>query len=237
MLFRLVQVLALVSISVCTVPLARRQMPEGLSCSTIELTDKLATFPQNPSLCSSAATNFAAIPADQYLERQDDVLAALRQICSEECLPHVVGLVDLCYPAFREPLGIACASNSQIQCWQGPAVNNGTGVLGSCAPVLQGQRCEESCQQAITDIRRDLGCCVNNIFNTTVFSLEELQVASPQLWEACGVAQVPFCPVPEIFDTVVETTTAVATTAASAPRQLGSVALVMLIIWVSSLFY
>lgn len=56
-------------------------------------------------------------------------------------------------------------------------------------------------------IRSTLGCCVNNVFNTSVFGsvLEGLQVANGRLWDTCGVNRTYFCPLPTVFD-IAETT-------------------------------
>ncbi len=205
--------------------ITKRQLPTGLTCDLTTLSNLLASFPvdemSGQSVCRESATGFALIEPEDYVERQDDVFRFLREICDPDCLPYVVDLVDACYKSSRMSLAQACASNGNgnIQCWQGPILNNGTEVAFNCFSTTNlGQQCTEDCRSSINTIRSTLGCCVNNVFNTTVFGSElaQLQVASGQLWDACGVERVDFCPQPDAFRTV--TTDAVDATTDAASR-------------------
>lgn len=197
--------LALLCVSACTsasVPsIFRRQLPVGLTCGASDLSTGLAGL---PTTCRESLTAFVAIRPEQYVTRQAEVFQAIQVICSSECLPPVVDLVDICLPPYRTSLGQACASNGLFQCWQGPIINNGTDVNIDCYDTLtSNDTCPEECQDSIMTIRDDLGCCVNNVFNTTVFgpALAQLRVANGTLWDACGVDRVLFCPVPEVLST------------------------------------
>lgn len=192
MLFRLVQVLALVSISVCTASLVRRQIPDGLSCSLLQLSVQLATVPDtemNP--CRSTITNFVQIPTDEYVERQDEVLTALQRICNEECLPHVLNLVDICYPSFRETLRLACATTTTA------AVEAST-TIGTTNTI------DATNMDATSTID-----ATNTVDTTNTID-----------------------PINTMDST--NATTSADALQGGAPRQLGSVAVVMLIVWVSS---
>ncbi len=186
--------------------ITKRQLPTGLTCNLTTFSNSLASFPvdemSGQSVCRESTTGFALINPEDYVERQDDVFRFLREICDPDCLPYVVDLVDVCYKSFRMPLAQACASNGNIQCWRGPILNDGTEVAFNCYnTTVLGQQCTEDCQSSINTIRSTLSCCVNNVFNTTVFGSElaQLQVASGQLWDACGVERINFCPQPDEF--------------------------------------
>lgn len=226
MAFRFVLQIALVS--VCSATLYRRQLPD-LSCSAPELLVKLESFPvdemSGESSCKQAALNFTQIDPEEYIERRGEVFAALEEICSDDCLPYVLDLVDSCLPAFRTSLGQACASNGRFACWQGPIYNNGTGVPINCLATLRGvEACSDYCREAIVDVRDSLECCVNNVFNTTVFGtgLSMLQVANGRLWDACRVERLSFCPLPESFSTE----SSMLDPTGGAPRLAGSVVII-----------
>ena len=180
------------------------------------------------SWCKDSTLSFTQISPDEYVERSSEVFAALNDICDEECLPYVVRLVDACYSSFRSSLELACSRNDVYQCWYGPVVNNGTGVFYDCYPTLvEGQPCSDYCRYSVEEIRTQLGCCVNNVFNTSAFGndLRSLQVANDNLWGACGVERVPFCDLPEVFATPSPTE--------GAPKLGAAMAIVLLLAFVS----
>lgn len=187
----------------------KRQLPAGLTCSPADLTVKLESFPLDAAtgepLCKRSTVGFTLISPEDYVDQQDEVFQHLQQICSEDCLPSVVDLVDDCFPSFRTPLGLACASNGIFPCWEGPVRNNGSTLASYCLPIVESNfaSCPENCKRSIEEIRASHGCCVNNVFNTSVFGtvLEQLQVANGQLWDVCEVDRVSFCSLPEVFVT------------------------------------
>ena len=181
----------------------KRQLSPGLACDLDVFTPLLENLPEDNG-CKPFTLAFSQINPEDYVERQEEVFGALQVICGGQCLPFVVDLVDACFPSFQVALRQACASNGVFQCWQGPIVNNGTGVAFDCMDSVLSGQCSENCQSSIADIRTTLGCCVNNVFNTTtVFGrdLAMLQVANGQLWDSCGVDRINFCPLPNAFIT------------------------------------
>lgn len=201
------QVLLFVLLSLCSVVCSANIFPrqlDAVECPLQDFTDLLEGF---PTPCRTALSGFISISPEEYVERQEEVYDALGQMCQEGCLSFVADLVVSCVPSFRIPLAQACGSNGRFQCWQGPILNNGTGVNAACYPDLLGglldDACSDMCRDSIVDIRGSHGCCVNNVFNTTVFGsqLAELDVANGALWDACGVERLAFCPMPEAFGT------------------------------------
>lgn len=181
--------------------ITKRQLPET-GCSLTELTEKLQGFEEG---CRSSTVGFTLIDPEDYVERQEEVFAALQVVCSPDCFVSVSDLVLACYPSFRIPLGQACGSNGAIPCWQGPIINNGTELALNCESTISSnfETCSDDCQESITEIRSTLGCCVNNVFNTTVFGSElaDLQVANGRLWDVCDIERIDFCPLPDAFVT------------------------------------
>lgn len=180
----------------------------SLNCSLSVFTKKLEGFPTDPvtgeHTCRGSTVNFTQISPQDYVARKEEVFALLSNICEDNCLPSVVDMVDTCLPTYRTSLGRACADNGIYPCWQAPIANNGTGVAAVCYPLVASNfagSCTTECKAALTDIRSTQGCCVNNVFNTTVFGpqLAQLQVANGQLWDFCSVPRVSFCPLPSAF--------------------------------------
>ena len=65
-------------------------------------------------------------------------------------------------------------------------------VITNCSNFTTTQSCPgSSCTIAIEQFRDSSGCCVNNIFNT---SLRAGLPTSIALWDACGVSSPGFCP-------------------------------------------
>jgi len=50
--------------------------------------------------------------------------------------------------------------------------------------------CTEACRTAVVSFRENLGCCVNNLFNTSLYSS---YATSYELWSMCGVETVGVC--------------------------------------------
>lgn len=177
----------------------RQLLPEA--CELPELLAKLEEFePQ----CRESSITFTTIDPEDYVERQEEVYTALGVICNQSCLPSVADLVLSCFPSFRDSLALACGFNGRFACWQGPILNNGTDVAFNCYPTaVEGAPCSDDCRDSINEIRDTLGCCVNNVYNTTIFGsdLANLQVANGQLWDACNIDRLDFCPFPDAFVT------------------------------------
>ncbi len=205
-----VLVLVALTCSCVSATVLKKRQLDSLNCSYPVLTEVLASFPldeptSGESICRESTVNFTVIPSTEYVTRQAEVFRLLSVMCADECLPSVVNLVDKCAQSFRIPLGRACARNNDFQCWQGAIFNNGTGVFEDCSPFFYDDEtvCPEYCKESIEEIRASHDCCVNNVFNTTVFGAElaSLQVANGTLWDVCMVERIQFCPFPAAFDT------------------------------------
>jgi len=187
----------------------RRQLPTP-DCPLPEFTQKIEATPVDQAtgsrLCWYSALNFTQIPATSYVEEQERVFSLLQKICSDECLPSIADLVNSCFRAYQAPLTLACASSGTLQCWQLPVINTGEDASSACydnnnTVTTAATTCPQDCETELTELVSMGGCCVNNVFNTTVFGpeLQGLGVTRNGLWEMCGMAKIQFCPVPPAF--------------------------------------
>ena len=75
-------------------------------------------------------------------------------------------------------------------------VNDGSGapaaaqVQEKCVEAMD-RGCPLACQVALDDLRRQLGCCVNNLYNHEENSY--FGTTSPALWKTCSVQRPGFC--------------------------------------------
>ena len=78
-----------------------------------------------------------------------------------------------------------------------PAPNLFGAVITNCSSFLTTQPCPgSSCTTAIEQFRNNSGCCVNNIFNSSIVAAASPGAAlltSIALWDACGVSSPGFC--------------------------------------------
>ena len=150
-------------------------------------------------------TNFAT-----FLLRPVDPIHYVR-LCSEPCLPSVLehvrgcygvndGLAALyegaclfnqdgtmCYTATFNSLGMSSwQTDARAECY-----NNFTQFV---TPVLT-ETCSNECASALRQVRDELGCCLNAIYNNS-FVGEHLPFADYSLWSNCGLESPGFCAQP-----------------------------------------
>lgn len=68
--------------------------------------------------------------------------------------------------------------------------------------------CSNSCQEALWNFRKNVGCCVNNLYNTSAEPIFNDRTASNLLWTLCGVTPIRgFCKstldYKEVYDSMV----------------------------------
>ena len=192
--------LLLLFFSCASASIAKRQLSPG-ACELPEFSTLLEEMEPR---CRESALTFAFIDPEDYVERQEEVFASLSIMCDQSCILSVANLVVSCFPSFRDSLALACGDNGRFPCWRGPIINNGTDVAFQCYETVAGEApCPDYCRDSINEIRDTLGCCVNNVYNTTVFGsdLADLEVANSRLWDSCNINTLNFCPFPDAFTT------------------------------------
>ena len=185
-----------------------------LDCSPLVALEILRPVPD----CSPALTALGGIT--DYVANYGRVIELFQTICRADCFPTLYNFTLLCLRASAPALALACASNEQaVPCYAAVATNNGTEILTYCSAssVSSGSGsgmptqevsetptppvCSAECSGAIQRFRRDIGCCVNNAFNTTAFGLMSFGFADYTLWSSCGVPPLMFCPNPLMIPT------------------------------------
>ena len=173
-----------------------------------------------PSGCAPALTELGGI--QDYVANYGRVVELFQTICRTDCFPSLYNFTLLCRTASAPALILACAKNDRaVPCYAAVAANNGTEIFTYCyalfgssgsgmptqaAPGTPTSACSAQCAGAIQRFRSDIGCCVNNAFNTTAFGLDSFGFADYRLWSACSVAPLDFCPGPLVTPTVTDPT-------------------------------
>ena len=63
-------------------------------------------------------------------------------------------------------------------------------VIEHCIETVE-MECSVPCQVALDDFRRQVGCCLNNLYNNEENAY--FSTTSPALWKTCGVKRPAFC--------------------------------------------
>ena len=199
-------VIVLLAVETILTTTSERHKRQLLGYSDLVLQEKIDSTPADPKtkgkLCWERTSNFIRINPLEYAQRQEQVFRLLSTICSDLCLPSIADLVNACFQTYQEHLSLACGSNGQIQCWQLPRNNTGESVATACYEHNETAACPEDCKDELMNLVELGGCCVNNVFNTSIFGpqLEEFSVADNMLWETCDMDRVSFCPTPQALD-------------------------------------
>ena len=112
-------------------------------------------------------------------------------------------LVDI-YNECTYDANVASAARSLVQscsrdengrfCYQlGQNASNYTSSVTTNCPRLSNyseHQCTHSCRDALQNLKSNLGCCLNDLYNTTSPSSNFLNTG---LWSACGVNRPDFC--------------------------------------------
>ena len=148
---------------------------------------------QNP--CTTPSTlSYTPSGAVETSCTRTEVNARLATIpCSPAYLePRLDLAIDCGFPSNEEP-ALACEEDDDgVICF---AYTVNSSVLAILAQVdlncIEGaDTCTEACRTAVVSLRENVGCCVNNLFNT---SLYQIYVASYELWSLCEVETIEFC--------------------------------------------
>lgn len=95
-------------------------------------------------------------------------------------------------PQLQHAVNICGVNSDDRYCFE--LVNDGNtlaaDVLGQCVQTTDNE-CAMSCQVALDNFRRELSCCMNNLYNdkdNAYFS-----TTSPALWKTCKIKRPSFC--------------------------------------------
>ena len=172
--------------------LKREDIQQFGECSLKQAQDIFVDYPEQ---CNSA---FSDLRAEIKSGSKDQLIyqGLYRELCSQECLRQIRTFSQECVaPQITDSILHACEHNpvSGDFCLIGVYKNNGTRAATKCKSAVATDQCSEKCRDSLTELREDLGCCVNALFNVTTYGLDKLHVADYKLWELCEVEEVEQC--------------------------------------------
>jgi hypothetical protein len=147
----------------CATPSTLSYTPSGAtvpSCTQNELDQKLSAVP-----CSS-----------EYIQPRLDLATDCRfsDLYNEEptlaCEEDDNGVI--CAERAFDPTAVSMFEQSALNCIEGA------------------ETCSDTCRASIVSLRDVLGCCLNNLYNNTFFSL---YATSYELWSMCDLETIEFC--------------------------------------------
>ena len=96
---------------------------------------------------------------------------------------------------YTEPFLHACDQNAITGdfCLAAHHKNDGAEAATDCYAAIATGRCFESCKTSLEKLQTDLGCCVNSLFNTSTYGMDQIGVAAHKLWSLCQVDELPQC--------------------------------------------
>lgn len=172
--------------------LKRKDVQQFGKCSLEETQDIFVDYPE---VCYSS---FSDLRTEIESKNQNRMTyqRLYTQLCSQECTGHIKTFSQVCEaPQFTDPILHACEQNtvSGDFCLTGVLKNNGMEAAVDCYSALAVGNCPESCKSALSQLKNDLGCCINSLFNVTTYGLDKLNVADYELWALCGIEEVQQC--------------------------------------------
>lgn len=177
-------------------------------CSTQEEQELRKAFEQECRETFDQATDFSNV--ETVLTRPANP-SHIVKLCSEPCLPSVLAHLRGCYGAHDGLAALyedACLFNQNgTMCYT--AVYNSLAVSLSWQVKARAEcyvnftmfnntmlteTCSDSCRDSLRQVRSELGCCLNAIYNNS-FVGEHLPFADYSLWSNCGLeSETPgFC--------------------------------------------
>ena len=174
------------------------------NCSEQQENDFRSTFIQECKDAYDQALNFtnvASILSPNPLPNPSHYV----KLCSEPCLPTVLEHLRACYGEEQEGLAVAiegaCHFNKKgTMCYT--ALYNSflkmpnwlETVMPECfvnftlydSDLKLTKKCSDSCRRGLHQVRSELGCCLNSIYNNS-FVGEHLPFANYSLWSNCGL--------------------------------------------------
>ena len=174
-------------------PLKRQTGTQQFGMCSLEETQDI--FVSYPGQCYSA---FASLKAATDSDSKDTAIfqQLYATLCTEECTQQIVTFTQVCEAQqYTDPFLHACDQNTDNgdYCLAASHKNDGAQAATECYTALATARCPDSCRASLEQLKTDLGCCVNSLFNTTTYGLDRLRVASHELWELCQVSNPPEC--------------------------------------------
>lgn len=175
--------------------LQRRQggFPQIGNCPGRDVDNFLAT--NVTQACSIALlTLFSSVTVDSNLATLNpDHVDLYITLCNANCGQKIVDFFVNCGRSVDFELSLCTMREDGMLCYEASvlAMNDTNRVATECLPVTSS--CSETCQTELQNFRRNLGCCVNSIYNSTGLAIQPRNVTTYALWSTC-MLQIPgFC--------------------------------------------
>ena len=168
-------------------------IPAYTTCITNGLQNFLANYPQD------CASEFAAVLSltSGGSFNQDAITAAYRLICQPRCGDPIIEFYNRCNAPrdLIDSVRGTCARNSAGRlCYEllGNLITDLTRVSTNCNSQFT-TVCSSDCQNALTTLGNNSGCCINVLNVTTITSISPFTSLQYSLWSGCGVNTPGFC--------------------------------------------
>ena len=184
---------------------------ELVECEASEYNEELQMIPldsgSSQSRCKQSIEELTKIYPDNFLTNKSLFLHIFHVICNTEgCFPLLSSLLKKCHTKLKPTLNLACATNGEFQCWSVLSFEDGKRAQELCYSTdISGEdTCSMACKNEIVRVADTSGCCFNNIFNSSLFGsqLLDLEIANGSLWDKCKVDRLNYCSFPEIIETL-----------------------------------
>jgi len=152
--------------------------------------------------CRSHFEQFKFLYSSGLLNNITSTLALFHTLCNQiGCYQVISDLIQLCYSELKIPFVLACSSYRNIPCWSVPSFEKGENGGKLCSASQSRQNCSMECKDELARLKETIGCCFNNVFNTSLFgmSLYNLGIADNGLWNSCGLSTLTYCPLTRTF--------------------------------------
>ena len=179
---------------------------QNLNCTETIYSQKLLKIPRDhnsqQSTCRNHFERYLLLNSTERLNNVTLTLVLFHTLCNQNgCYQAVSDIIQSCFSDLKTPHVLACSSFGRLPCWSVPSFEMGENAEKLCTASSQGQSCSPQCTDELTRLKGLMGCCFNNVFNSSLFgmSLFNLGIADNSLWNRCGVSTLPYCPLTRTF--------------------------------------
>ena len=165
----------------------------------------------NHSKCRHSIKELVKLTPDDFARNHSSVAKYFTTICNPEgCLAYAGRIVKNCLTKLKPLLSLACATNGVYQCWTVPSFYNDSTAQELCFSDGNDtyDNCSRACKDELLRISNSQGCCLSNVFNSTLFGsqLAQTVLSNDTVWDICEVERQSFCSVPELISNVTDPT-------------------------------
>ena len=167
----------------------KRQVTPAVATCVPTLQDFSTNYPQD---CATALTTVLTALQNPNVSA---VTEAYRVVCEPRCGNPAIGFYNQCNASqvvIDSLRGLCTMNNAGRFCYEqfGSIITDVTQVTFNCS---SNSNCTATCQNALTTIGSNSGCCIN-IFNiTTLTNISPFNALQNSLWSRCGVDTPGFC--------------------------------------------